>query len=222
MFPVQEHQAPKQCTADVSLATDTVLQHRISYHCHHPARTPDLCNRTDKSCYSAYYCKRTEITVQQHFPSPQHPFCRSPRVLCPYSFPAGSLNGRQTDKLLYHCCKLNARSAGTDLTREKERARVISRCLLHSYIPVSSRKFSKTDIPSTLAQLQIKNKSQTLSFSLIPEVPSRWPRCLALGPQAQCRQGTRPGTRTAQPPQAGAPRLASPRMSSPSSSAHAP
>lgn len=182
MFPVREHQAPKQCTADISLATNTVLQHRISYHCHHPARTPDLCNRTDKICYSAYYWKRTERTVHQHFPSPQHPFRRSARVPCPYSFPPGSLNGNQREKLLYHCCKLNARSAGTDLTREKERARVISRCLLHSYIPASSRKFTKTDIPSTLAQLQTKIKTQTLSFSLIPEVPSHWQHHLVLGP----------------------------------------
>lgn len=47
--------------------------------------------------------------------------------------------------------------------------------LIAIYISVSSRKFSKTDIPSTFAQLQAKNKTQTLSFKLTPKVPSCWP-----------------------------------------------
>lgn len=112
MFATWEHQALKHCTAEVSLATNTVLQHRISYYCHHPACMPDLCNHTNKSCYSAYYWKRTEITVHQHFPSSQHPFHRSPRVPCLYSFPSESLNGSQSEKLLYHCSKLNANQPG--------------------------------------------------------------------------------------------------------------
>lgn len=151
MFPMREHRILKQCTAEVPLTTNTVPQLRTPHHCHCLSHVPDLRNRSDKSHYSACYWKRTElsalpeITVHQHFPSPQYPFCRSPVVPCPYSFPAGSLNGSQREKLVSQCCKLNARSAGTDFTHGKERARVISKSLLHSYISVSSRKFSKRD-----------------------------------------------------------------------------
>lgn len=173
-----EHQAPKQYTAEVSLATNTVLQHRISYHCHHPACMPDLCNHNNKSCYSAYYWKRTEITVHQHFPSPRHPFHRSSRILCPYSLPARSLNGSQREKLLCLCCKLNARSAGTDLTHEKERARVISKHLLQSTFLHPAESLVRQTSPALLSNYRQKSKTQTLSFSLTPEVPSCWPRLL--------------------------------------------
>lgn len=158
MFPMWEHQAPEQCTAEVSLATNTVLQHRISYHCHHPAHTPDLCNHTDKSCYSAYYWERTEITVHQHFPSPQHPFRRSPRIPCPCSLPDGSLSGSQREKLLYLCCKQNARSPGTDLTHEKERARVISKCLLQSTFLHLAKSLVRQTFPAVLSNYRHKTK----------------------------------------------------------------
>lgn len=175
MFPMWEHQVPKQCTAEVSLATNTVLQHRISYHCHHPACMPDLCNRTNKSSYSAYYWKRTEITAHEHFPAPQHLFCRSLRVLCPYSFPAGILSHSQREKKLYLCCKLNARSAGRDLTYEKERARVISKCLLQSAFLCPAESLVRQSSPAPLTNYTQKNKTQTPSFALTPEVPSCLP-----------------------------------------------
>ena len=157
MFPMREHQAPKHYTVEASSTMNTVPQRRMPHHCHRLSRMPDLCNHTDKSHYSAYYWKKTELsalpetTVHQHLPSPQYPFCRSPRVPCPYSFPAGSLNRSQREKLISQCRKLNARPAGTDFTRGEERVRVISKSLLHSHISVSSRKFSKRDFPSTVA-----------------------------------------------------------------------
>lgn len=40
-------------------------------------------------------------SAHQHFPSPQYPFCRSPRLPCHHSFPAGSLNGSQREKLSF-------------------------------------------------------------------------------------------------------------------------
>lgn len=158
MFPMQERQAPEQPTAKVSPTTNTVPQHRMPHHCHRPSCMPDLHNHTDKSHYSAYYWKRAELSalpeimVHQHFPSPQYHFCRSPKVPCPYSFPAESLNKNQREKLVFQCSKQNARPAGIDFTCREERVRVI-KSLLHSYIPESSKKFSKRDIPSTIAQL---------------------------------------------------------------------
>lgn len=116
------------------------------------------------------------ITVHQHSPSPQYHFQRSPRVPCPYSFPAGSLNGSQREKLLYLCCKLNPRSAGTDMTREKERARVISKCLLQSTFLCPAESLVRQTSPALLPNYRQKNpKTQNLNFSLTSKVSSCWP-----------------------------------------------
>lgn len=147
----------EQPTAEVSPTANTVLQHRTPHHCHHPSCVPDLRNHTDKSHYSAYYWKRTELSalpeimVHQHFPPCDTPFAKV-KVPCLYSFPAGSLNRNQREKLVFQCSKLNARPAGIDFTCREERVSTI-KPLLHSYISGSSRKLSKRDTAITVAQL---------------------------------------------------------------------